>query len=103
MLLPSKERVTEVIDGDTFETASRKRPGRLAGVDAPEKRKRVAARARERLKNLIQVKRSESTLSPAISTGVPSLASMLATSQLIRKCAAIGASSLSPFWKPPSF
>jgi endonuclease YncB( thermonuclease family) len=31
-----KERVTRVIDGDTFETAGRRRPIRLAGVDAPE-------------------------------------------------------------------
>ena len=32
-----KEKVTKVIDGDTFETASRKNPVRLANVNAPEK------------------------------------------------------------------
>ena len=31
-----KEKGTKVIDGDTFETASRKNPVRLANVDAPE-------------------------------------------------------------------
>ncbi len=35
--MPRKEKVTKVIDGDTFETASRKHPVRLAGVDTPEK------------------------------------------------------------------
>lgn len=34
--MPRKERVTKIIDGDTFETASRKNPVRLANVDAPE-------------------------------------------------------------------
>ena len=32
-----KEVVTKVIDGDTFKTASRTRPIRLANVDTPEK------------------------------------------------------------------
>jgi len=32
-----KEKVTKVIDGDTFETTSRKKPVRLANVDAPDK------------------------------------------------------------------
>ena len=32
-----KERVTRVIDGDTFETASRKHPVRLANVNAQRK------------------------------------------------------------------
>lgn len=31
-----KEKVIRVIDGDTFETASRKHPVRLANVNAPE-------------------------------------------------------------------
>lgn len=35
--MPRKETVTRVIDGDTFETASRKHPVRLANVDAPER------------------------------------------------------------------
>lgn len=48
-----KEKVTRVIDGDTFETASRKRPIRLARVDAPEKGQRGAAAATQKLKGLI--------------------------------------------------
>ncbi len=48
-----KERVTRVIDGDTFETASRKRPVRLANVDAPEKGERGGAAATNALRNLI--------------------------------------------------
>lgn len=48
-----KERVTRVIDGDTFKTASRKNPVRLANVDAPEKGRPGAAAATKRLKNLI--------------------------------------------------
>jgi len=31
-----KEKVTRIIDGDTFITSSRKNPVRLAGYDAPE-------------------------------------------------------------------
>jgi len=49
-----KEKVTKVIDGDTFETASRKNPVRLANVDAPEKRQPGAAKATQALRNLIQ-------------------------------------------------
>ena len=48
-----KERVTRVIDGDTFETASRKHPVRLANVNAPEKRQRGGASATNALKELI--------------------------------------------------
>ena len=48
-----KERVTRIIDGDTFETASRKRPVRLAGVDAPEKGERGGAAATQALRDLI--------------------------------------------------
>ena len=33
-----KEKVTKVIDGDTFMTDKRKNPVRLANVDTPEKR-----------------------------------------------------------------
>lgn len=32
-----KEKVTKVVDGDTFLTASRKHPVKLANVDAPER------------------------------------------------------------------
>jgi len=49
-----KERVTEVLDGDSFRTASRKNPVRLANVDAPEKGQRGAAQAREALRDLVQ-------------------------------------------------
>jgi len=49
-----KERVTKVTDGDSFETASRKHPVRLAGVDAPEHGSRGASAATKRLKNMIE-------------------------------------------------
>lgn len=49
-----RERVTRVIDGDTFETASRKRPVRLANVDAPEKRQPGYQEAKKKLKGLIE-------------------------------------------------
>ncbi len=49
-----KEKVTRVIDGDTFETDSRKNPVRLAKVDAPEKGERGAAKATEDLRKMIQ-------------------------------------------------
>ena len=49
-----KEKVTKVIDGDTFETASRKNPVRLANVDAPEKGQPGAGKATEALRQLIQ-------------------------------------------------
>ena len=48
-----EEKVTRVIDGDTFETASRKNPVRLANVDAPEKNKPGGKGATEALKKLI--------------------------------------------------
>ena len=51
-----KERVTRVIDGDTFETSSRKHSVRLANVDAPEKGTKGAAAATRALKNLIEGK-----------------------------------------------
>ena len=49
-----KEKVTRVIDGDTFETDRRKNPVRLANVDAPEKGKPGGAGATKALKELIQ-------------------------------------------------
>ena len=52
--MPRKERVTKVIDGDTFMTASRKNPIRLANVDAPEKGTRGGAAATKALKSMIQ-------------------------------------------------
>lgn len=51
-----KERVTRVIDGDTFRTASRRHSVRLANVDGPEKGKPGAAVATRKLGNLIRGK-----------------------------------------------
>ena len=51
-----KERVTRVIDGDTFKTANRKNSVRLANVDAPEKGKPGGAAATERLRRQIEGK-----------------------------------------------
>lgn len=56
-----RETVTKVIDGDTFETASRKYPVRLANVDAPEKRQPGYQEAKEALKRLIEGKKVEIT------------------------------------------
>jgi endonuclease YncB( thermonuclease family) len=52
--MPRKETVTKVIDGDTFTTDSRKRPVRLANVNAPEKGSRGAAAATKALRDLVQ-------------------------------------------------
>jgi len=43
-----------VLDGDTFMTASRKRPVRLANVNAPEKGTPGAAAAKAALQRMIQ-------------------------------------------------
>ncbi len=51
-----KETVTKVIGGDTFETDKRKNPVRLANVDVPEKGRRGAPQAREKLRSLIEGK-----------------------------------------------
>ena len=51
--MPREEKVTRVIDGDTFETGSRKNPVRLANVDTPEKGTPGGAKAREALASLI--------------------------------------------------
>lgn len=48
-----KEIVTRVIDGDTFQTASRKKSIRLANVDAPEKGEPGGTRATNALRKLI--------------------------------------------------
>jgi len=48
-----KETVTKIIDGDTFETSSRKNPIRLANVDTPEKRQAGYMDAKKVLSNLI--------------------------------------------------
>ena len=51
--MAQKERVTEVIDRDTFKTASRKHPVRLANFDAPERRTPGAGRDKRTLEKLI--------------------------------------------------
>ena len=51
--MPRKEKVTRVIDGDTFETNRRKYPVRIANINAPEKGQRGAPKARKDLESLI--------------------------------------------------
>ena len=48
------ETVTRVIDGDTFQTASRKKSIRLANVNAPEKNQKGGRAATKALRNLIK-------------------------------------------------
>jgi len=48
-----KEKVIRVIDGDTFETTSRKKSVRLANVNAPEKRQPGFNKATEILRKMI--------------------------------------------------
>ena len=47
------ERVTDVIDGDTFKTGSRKNSIRLANVNAPEKGSPGAVKATQALREII--------------------------------------------------
>jgi len=49
-----KERVSKVIDGDSFRTTTRKNPVRLANVNAPEKGQTGFSKAKKQLTNLIQ-------------------------------------------------
>lgn len=51
--MPRKEKVTKVIDGDTFLTSNRKNAVRLANVDAPEIRQRGGQAAKKSLSDLI--------------------------------------------------
>ena len=51
-----KEKVTKVLDGDTFETDRRKHPVRLAEVDTPEKREPGYGDAKKALADLIKGK-----------------------------------------------
>jgi len=51
-----KEKVTRVIDGDTFRTAKRSRAVRLANVDVPETGTPGAAVAKKKLERLIKGK-----------------------------------------------
>ena len=52
--MPRKEKVTRIIDGDTFETNRRQHPVRLANVNAPEKGQRGAPMAKKELESLIK-------------------------------------------------
>lgn len=54
-----KETVTRVIDGDTFCTSVRKKPVRLANVNAPEKRTKGGPAATSALKGLISGQKVE--------------------------------------------
>ena len=47
------ERVTDVTDGDTFKTGSRKNSIRLANVNAPEKGSPGASKATQALREII--------------------------------------------------
>ena len=51
--MPRKEKVTKVIDGDTFMTDKRKNPVRLADVDTPEKRQPGYQDAKKALEKLV--------------------------------------------------
>ena len=51
-----KEKVTRIIDGDTFITSSRKNPVRLAGYDAPEKGTKGSTQVTKKLRSVIQGK-----------------------------------------------
>ncbi|MCH7756359.1 thermonuclease family protein, partial [candidate division KSB1 bacterium] len=51
--MPRKEKVTKVIDGDTFMTDKRKNPVRLANVDTPEKRQPGYQNAKKALEKLV--------------------------------------------------
>ena len=48
-----KEKVTKIIDGDTFLTDKRKNPVRLSDVDTPEKRQPGYQNAKKFLEKLI--------------------------------------------------
>jgi endonuclease YncB( thermonuclease family) len=54
--MPRKEKVTNVIDGDTFETSVRKHPVRLENVDTPEKGEPGYQKAKRELEKLIKDK-----------------------------------------------
>jgi len=52
--MPTKEKVTKVIDGDTFMTDKRKNPVRLANVDTPEKKQPGFQSAKKALEKLVK-------------------------------------------------
>ncbi len=51
--MPTKEIVTKIIDGDTFETNKRNIPIRIANMDTPEKRQKGYQEAKKGLSDLI--------------------------------------------------
>jgi len=51
--MPRKEKVTKIIDGDTFLTNRRKHPVRLANVDTPEKRQPGYQNSKKALSDII--------------------------------------------------
>lgn len=51
--MPRKEKVTKVLDGDTFKTGSRKNPVRLANVDTPEKGQPGYQQAKQALEGIV--------------------------------------------------
>ena len=60
--MPTKEIVTKIIDGDTFETNKRKYSVRIADMDTPEKRQHGYQDAKKALADLILGK--EVTIDP---------------------------------------
>ena len=54
--MPRKEKVTKIIDGDTFMTDKRKNAVRLANVDTPEKQQPGFQSAKKALEKLIKDK-----------------------------------------------
>jgi micrococcal nuclease len=49
-----REKVTEIIDGDTIRTSVRKRPVRIADIDTPEKGQKGYSEAKKELKKLLK-------------------------------------------------
>ena len=54
--MPRKEKVTRVIDGDTFMTSSRKNPVRLANISAPERGQPGYKKSKDALTSMISGK-----------------------------------------------
>ncbi len=69
--MPRKEKVTKVIDGDTFMTDKRKNPVRLANVDPQKKDNLDTKMLKKNWKNLSQTKKFQLILLPAINMVVP--------------------------------
>jgi len=54
--MPRNEKVTRIIDGDTFMTASRKKPIRLANVNTPERGQKGYQSRKTQLSGLVNGK-----------------------------------------------